>query len=102
MRVFTNTNFLVAKIGFCQDDDCGRIDELLVSTRQIWGNPMLGKIFISAAAAVALGSTAFAADLPARTEPPVYVPPPPPIFTWTGFYIGGQIGYQWGNNSFGN
>jgi outer membrane immunogenic protein len=62
---------------------------------------MFRKLFISAAAVVALGGTAFAADLPARSEPPVYVPPPPPIFTWTGFYIGGQIGYQWGNNSFG-
>jgi hypothetical protein len=26
--------------------------------------------------------------------------PPPPIFTWTGIYVGGQIGYAWtsGNN----
>ena len=36
-----------------------------------------------------------------RAPPPVYLPPPP-IFTWTGVYIGGQIGYAWssGNNNF--
>ena len=32
-------------------------------------------------------SSALAADLPSRAPPPVYVPPPP-IFTWTGFYVG--------------
>jgi len=46
----------------------------------------------------ALGGTAFAADLPSRSTPPVFVPPPP-VFTWTGFYVGGQIGYEWGTSS---
>ena len=38
---------------------------------------------------------------PISLPPPVYVPPAP-IFTWTGIYIGGQIGYAWasGNNNF--
>jgi hypothetical protein len=36
--------------------------------------------------------------LPSRAPPPVYLPPPP-IFTWTGIYIGGQIGYAWGSGS---
>ncbi len=46
-------------------------------------------------AALSLASSAFAADLPSRQPPPpVYVPPP--LFTWTGVYIGGQIGYGWG------
>ncbi|MGH6837858.1 MAG: outer membrane protein [Methylocella sp.] len=25
--------------------------------------------------------------------------PPPPIFTWTGIYIGGQVGYAWGSGA---
>jgi outer membrane immunogenic protein len=51
----------------------------------------------SAVLMVATGS-ALAADLPSRREPPVYIPPPP-LFTWTGVYVGGQIGYGWANNS---
>ena len=43
------------------------------------------------AAAASLTSSAFAADL----TPP---PPPVPIFTWTGLYVGGQIGYGWGQD----
>ena len=60
---------------------------------------MFRKILISTVALVAVTGTAFAADLPSRSAPPVYVPPPPPIFSWTGVYIGGQIGYEWGKSS---
>lgn len=60
--------------------------------------------FIAGAALVAFGlagvSAASAADLPARTytKAPVYVDPG---FNWSGFYIGGNVGYSWGrsNNS---
>jgi outer membrane immunogenic protein len=64
---------------------------------------MLRNLLLSTAAAVALSTGAFAADLPSRAPPPVYVPPAP-IFTWTGIYVGGQIGYAWGKNnvSFGD
>ncbi len=48
--------------------------------------------------AMALAGSAFAADLPSRAPPPVYVPPAP-IFTWTGIYVGGQIGYAWGTSN---
>jgi outer membrane immunogenic protein len=48
---------------------------------------------LAAAAAAVLAGSAFAADLP--LAPP---PPPVPIFTWTGVYLGGQIGYAWGND----
>ena len=49
-------------------------------------------------AALLASSAAFAADLPARSAPaaPVFVPP---AFTWTGFYVGGNIGYAFSDNS---
>jgi outer membrane immunogenic protein len=58
---------------------------------------MLRQIFFSTVAMMTLTGAALAADLPSRKAPPVFVPPP--IFTWTGIYIGGQIGYQWGTHS---
>jgi outer membrane immunogenic protein len=47
-------------------------------------------------AATALGFTtaASAADLPIYTKAP-----PPPIWSWTGFYLGGNAGYSWGNSN---
>jgi outer membrane immunogenic protein len=39
-----------------------------------------------------LGGAALAADLPTRKEAPAFAPPPP-VATWTGFYIGVNGGY---------
>lgn len=54
-------------------------------------------IGISAAASL-LATGALAADLPAKapvyTKAPAYVQP---VFTWTGLYLGGNLGYSWGN-----
>jgi outer membrane immunogenic protein len=48
-----------------------------------------------AGAAIGLGaSLASAADLPRKA--PAYQPPPPPPLTWTGCYIGANIGGAWG------
>ena len=61
------------------------------------------KILLGSVALIALGTSAFAADLPARTytKAPAYVPAP--IYNWTGFYIGGHVGGAFGGNSaFGN
>ncbi|WP_036259442.1 outer membrane protein [Methylocapsa aurea] len=59
---------------------------------------MLRKVLLASAGAVALAGSAVAADLPSRAPPPPYLPPAP-IFTWTGLYIGGQVGYGWGRDS---
>ena len=62
---------------------------------------MLRRILLASAGAIALAATALAADLPSRAPPPVYLPPPP-IFTWTGLYVGVNAGYGWGNNKSSN
>ena len=53
----------------------------------------------SAAVFALLSGTALGADLPSRRAPPVYVAPAAlPIFTWTGLYVGGQVGYDFGDD----
>ena len=47
-------------------------------------------LVLGCVAAVSAGS---AADLPSTKSAPVYTPPPPPAFSWTGFYVGGNAGY---------
>jgi outer membrane immunogenic protein len=55
------------------------------------------KFLLSATALIALTAAASAADLPSR-----YAAPAPiaavPLFTWTGFYVGAQAGYAWGED----
>src|SRR3954447_5426433 len=58
---------------------------------------MLKKLLLSSIAATAMVGSALAADLPRRAPPPVYVPPPP-VFTWTGFYVGVNGGGIWTNS----
>lgn len=48
---------------------------------------------------LALGtSSVLAADLPSEKGAPVYAPAPP-ILSWTGVYVGGQVGIQWGQTN---
>lgn len=48
-----------------------------------------------ALAAFAIAAPASAADM--RTRAPIYKAAPEPLFNWTGFYIGGNGGYSWGD-----
>lgn len=59
---------------------------------------MIRKLLLSTVAIAAVSASAFAADLPSRRAPPVYVPPPVPLFSWTGFYVGGDVGYAFGKD----
>jgi outer membrane immunogenic protein len=60
---------------------------------------MFRRTLLASVGAVALtGSAALAADLPSRAPPPVYLPPPP-IFSWTGLYVGINAGYTWSNSN---
>jgi outer membrane immunogenic protein len=50
-----------------------------------------------ATAGIVCSQAALAADLPPRAPAPVYKPAPPPIFTWSGFYIGLHAGGGFGS-----
>ena len=56
---------------------------------------MFRKFLLGSVGAIALASSALAAE-PPPTPPP---PPPIPIYTWTGPYIGAQVGYAWASGS---
>jgi outer membrane immunogenic protein len=56
------------------------------------------KHLLTSAAVLALSaSAAFASDLPTHKAPPP--PPPPAPFSWTGFYIGAEGGFGWGQEN---
>ena len=57
------------------------------------------RILIASAVAFAAGGQALAADLPPPMAPPPRAPamyvPVVPLYNWTGFYIGGNVGAGW-------
>jgi len=59
------------------------------------------RLFLTTTGLLALASSAFAADLPARapmaTKAPAYMAPV--IFSWTGCYVGVEGGGNWGRSS---
>lgn len=64
--------------------------------------PQIGRSIsvISQLALLAFCGSALAADLPNTKTPPLYVPPPPPVFSWTGFYGGVTGGYSIDHTSY--
>ncbi|MGP0093055.1 MAG: outer membrane protein [Xanthobacteraceae bacterium] len=55
---------------------------------------MMKRLLIGLAISFAGAAVAAAADLPVY-----YKAPPPPMWTWSGFYIGGNIGGKWADSS---
>ncbi len=52
---------------------------------------------IAFAVAIGVLVSCSAAALAAKSRKPASPPPPaPPAWSWTGFYLGGNVGYGWG------
>lgn len=62
---------------------------------------MLRRILLASAGALALSGAALAADLPSNAPPPAYLPPPP-VFSWTGIYVGVNVGGAVGTTNLGS
>jgi outer membrane immunogenic protein len=55
---------------------------------------MIRKLLMASVATAAIAGSALAADLPSRkAPPPAFIPPP--LLTWTGFYVGVSGGALW-------
>lgn len=57
---------------------------------------LLASAILAVLAIAGLSASAFAADLPTTKGPAVYMPPPPPAWTWAGPYAGVSGGWGWG------
>jgi outer membrane immunogenic protein len=55
---------------------------------------MMKKLLLAGIAFAAVAGPAAAADLPVYKQPVVVAPP---VYTWTGLYVGGNVGYSWGD-----
>src|SRR5262249_54972648 len=61
-----------------------------------WGLTMKRVLFAAVVLLSLAGLLAAAADLP--TKAPILKAPPIEVWNWTGFYIGGNVGYSWGRS----
>ncbi len=57
------------------------------------------RLTLSLLGTIAAVTCASAADLPVRAAPPPYVAPQAQIFTWSGFYVGANLGYGWAHSN---
>jgi outer membrane immunogenic protein len=64
---------------------------------------IMKKNFLASAATLCLISASwscFAADIiPPAPPAPVYAAPPMPMYSWTGFYVGGNVGGAWASGT---
>jgi outer membrane immunogenic protein len=62
---------------------------------------MKKQLLVGAALLAAMSGAATAADLGRPAPAPVYTkaPPPLPLYNWTGFYLGGNLGAAWGQSN---
>jgi outer membrane immunogenic protein len=62
------------------------------------------RLAFAVALSACAGSAALAADLPQPAPPPPRAPaayvPAPPLYNWSGFYLGGNLGAGWSSGSF--
>jgi outer membrane immunogenic protein len=56
----------------------------------------LSLAIIAGVSTIAFTQLASAADLPRKAPP---APPPAPVFSWTGFYAGGNVGVAWSRSN---
>ena len=59
--------------------------------------PRLHSATFAAVAVLGFASIASAADMPAKAPMYTKAPVMSPQYSWTGFYVGGNVGYSWGS-----
>jgi outer membrane immunogenic protein len=61
---------------------------------------VMKKVLLATVVFSVLGAQAMAADMPVKA--PAYKAPPPVVFSWTGCYVGGNVGGLWVNKEWIN
>jgi outer membrane immunogenic protein len=59
----------------------------------MYSGAVMKKLATAIAAVALIGTPALAADMAVKAPPPATAP----VYTWTGWYVGGNVGYSWGS-----